>query len=202
MLGLEYESGYNARFVGRLCARMCKLINIFIFIVSCICLFCGAITSAQEPTSSLFKPFKTNSAAPVVKSEPAVIWTRMRNGFTLPTAKEHPRINFYVNKYSSNHRYVNEMVNNAYPYLHFIVEEIEKRGLPLELALLPMVESTFDPHAKSRSGAVGLWQIMPSTGKYFGLEQHDHFEGCRDIVSSTHAALTHLEYLYKRFKYW
>jgi membrane-bound lytic murein transglycosylase D len=180
------------------------------FIPIIFCILCSGLqakdtttkTQADSSNKQLFKPFKSNQNNEKANAQEqyASIWTRMRKKFTLHVPDNHARVKFYLKKYSQNPAYINELVNNSYPFLHYIVEEIEKNGLPAELALLPMVESTFDPHAKSPSGAIGLWQIMPRTGKYFGLHQEQQFEGCRDIHASTTAALTHLNYLQQRFK--
>jgi membrane-bound lytic murein transglycosylase D len=88
------------------------------------------------------------------------------------------------------------MVERSSRYLHHIVEEIEKRGMPMELALLPMVESAYNPTAYSRSHASGLWQFVPATGKQYKLEQNWWVDERRDIVASTAAALEYLQYIY------
>jgi peptidoglycan lytic transglycosylase D len=84
-------------------------------------------------------------------------------------------------------------------YLYYIVEEVEKRGLPMEIALLPLVESTLDPFASSSSHAAGLWQIMPATGRHLGLEQDWWYDGRRDLRDSTEVALDYLEALHRQF---
>ncbi len=87
----------------------------------------------------------------------------------------------------------------ASPHLSYILAEVEKRNLPGELALLPMLESNFRPQAVSNRGAVGLWQFMPSTGRQFGLKQSAGYDGRKDVKASTKAALNYLEYLHKKF---
>lgn len=104
------------------------------------------------------------------------------------------------NWYLKHPNYIKRVSKRAEPYLHFIVEEIEKRKIPLELALLPVVESAFDPFAYSHGRASGMWQIISGTGKRFGLAQNWWYDGRRDVYASTHAALDYLEYLHKYFK--
>ena len=94
------------------------------------------------------------------------------------------------------------MVERSSRYLHHIVEEIEKRGLPTELALLPMVESAYNPMAYSRSHASGLWQFIPATGKNYKLEQNWWIDQRRDVVASTSAALDYLQYIYEMHGDW
>lgn len=91
------------------------------------------------------------------------------------------------------------IASRAEPYLYLMVEEIERRELPMELITIPMIESMFDPHARSRSNAVGLWQFVPATGKNFGLRHDSWYDGRRDVVASTNAALDYLEYLNRFF---
>ena len=98
--------------------------------------------------------------------------------------------------------YLQRILARSKLYLYHIVEEIEKRGLPTELALLPMVESAFNPMAYSRAHASGLWQFIPGTGKRFELEQNSWYDGRRDIVDSTSAALDYLTKLYEMHGDW
>src|SRR5882672_2660113 len=97
--------------------------------------------------------------------------------------------------YARNQEYVDRVFQRADLYLFYIVEELEKRDMPAELALLPVIESAFDPFAYSRSRASGLWQIIPGTGRRLGVEQNWWFDGRRDMLESTRAALDYLEEL-------
>ncbi len=101
--------------------------------------------------------------------------------------------------YLNHPSYLERVSKRASPYLYFIVDEIEKRNLPLELALLPIVESAFDPFAYSHGRASGMWQFIPGTGKGYGLTQNWWYDGRRDVYLSTHAALDYLAYLHKHF---
>ena len=101
-----------------------------------------------------------------------------------------------MNWFTRNPSYLNRVFNRAQRYLPFIVDELERRDLPMELALLPIVESAFDPFAYSHGRAAGLWQMIPGTARRFGVRQNWWYDGRRDVVDSTHAALDYLEYLH------
>ena len=124
--------------------------------------------------------------------------SRIRAGFKFPEF-ESKHIHQYE-KWSSQHpTYLRDLFIRAEPFLFYIVEEIEKRGLPMELVLLPAVESAYKPNAVSRSAAGGLWQFIPSTGKHYGLRQDWWYDGRRDAIASTNAALDYLTSLNKMF---
>ncbi len=127
---------------------------------------------------------------------PTDLWVRVRNGFAMPNLYD-SLVQHYQNWYEARPEALRRMVERSRPYLHFIVEEIEARGLPTELALLPMVESSFNPMAYSRSHASGLWQFIPATGKRFNLEQNWWQDQRRDILASTGAALDYLQTIYE-----
>ena len=126
------------------------------------------------------------------------IWARIRDGYALNHASN-ARIDQELRWYAKHPQYMERVAKRGEPYLYHIVEEIDKRGLPMELALLPIVESAFDPFAYSHGRASGIWQFVPRTGKSFGLKQNWWYDGRRDIVASTDAALTYLERMHKRF---
>lgn len=127
------------------------------------------------------------------------LWVRMREGFALDLDVNNPRFNAQLNWYKKHQRYIDRTTARSSRYLYHIVQETEKRGMPLELALLPIVESAFDPFAYSHGRASGIWQFIPGTGKAFGLKQDWWYDGRRDIVASTDAALTYLQALANRF---
>ncbi len=126
------------------------------------------------------------------------IWDRVREGFSLPES-DHPRVITARNWYKRHQAYLDRVANRARPYLHYIVEEVEARNMPLEIALLPVVESAFDPYAYSHGRASGLWQFIPGTGRQYGLKQNWWYDGRRDVIESTRAALDYLEYLHGLF---
>ena len=104
--------------------------------------------------------------------------------------------------YASRPDYVERMIDRARRYLFYITEEVERRGMPSEIALLPMIESAFNPGAYSVSRASGIWQFIPSTGKKFGMEQNWWYDGRRDIISATNGALDYLQTLHDMFGDW
>jgi len=131
---------------------------------------------------------------------PENIWDRVRNGFTLTDETENPRLTAEINWYASHNNYLDRVSERAEPFLYFILNEAEKRNLPTELALLPIVESAFQPFAYSHGRAAGIWQFIPSTGRIYGLKQNWWYDGRRDIYASTQAALKYLENLNREFK--
>ncbi len=131
--------------------------------------------------------------------EPQVLWTLIRLNFNLVYPERHPRVLKHVKEISKSNYYLSQLSTNAEPFLHMIVNEVQRRDIPLEIALLPMIESNFEPKAISRSGAGGLWQIMPATGRILGLKQDHWYDGRKDVKKSTIAALSHLQYLHRLF---
>lgn len=130
------------------------------------------------------------------------LWSRLRSGFQF-TGNDLPEAALVQLKwFTSRPDYLSLITKRATPYLHYIVEQVEARGIPLEIALLPVIESGFQPFARSHAAAAGLWQFIPSTGKYFGLAQNNWYDGRRDVVAATDAALTYLEKLYGDFGDW
>jgi membrane-bound lytic murein transglycosylase D len=129
------------------------------------------------------------------------VWQRMRQGFAMPDL-DNALVRRKTREYAARPEYLQRMLERSRIYLYHIVEELEKRGLPTELALLPMVESAFNPMAYSRAHASGLWQFIPGTGRRFDLEQNWWYDGRRDVVDSTDAALDYLTKLYKMYGDW
>ncbi|MGF1727266.1 LysM peptidoglycan-binding domain-containing protein [Photobacterium nomapromontoriensis] len=125
-------------------------------------------------------------------------WSRisMQMHANIPNNKE---VSYYRNWYLRHPSHLKTVSQRAEPFLYLITTEVEKRNMPLELALLPIVESSFDQFAYSQGSAAGLWQITPPTGRSFGLKQNWWYDGRRDVVESTRAALDLLEYLNRKF---
>ncbi|WP_423185802.1 LysM peptidoglycan-binding domain-containing protein [Alishewanella sp. d11] len=105
------------------------------------------------------------------------------------------------NVYADSQNFLDRIATRAQPFLYYIVQELEKRQMPLDLALLPIVESAFDPSVYSHAKAAGMWQFMPATGKRFGLTQNSWYDGRKDVVQSTQAALDYLQYLYNTLEH-
>ena len=127
------------------------------------------------------------------------LFDRIRAGFRLEDASERAAVDQQLRWYASNPDYLQRAFGRADLYLYYIVTELERRGMPLELALLPVVESAFEPYAYSRARASGLWQFIPGTGSKYGLKQDWWYDGRRDIVESTRAALDYLQSLHDEF---
>ncbi len=123
------------------------------------------------------------------------VWARMRAGFRLAPVERH-RFEAELAWYRARPAYLQRVTNRARPYLAYIVHEAARRGLPTELALLPVVESAFQPYARSPAGAMGIWQFIRSTGLHYGLRQTAWYDGRRDIVESTRAAFDYLQTLH------
>ncbi|TXH60421.1 MAG: LysM peptidoglycan-binding domain-containing protein [Bacteroidia bacterium] len=132
------------------------------------------------------------------------IWDRMRNDFKLSkTHDDNPRVKYYENFYTKHPASLYRLLNNAIPYLYFILTEIERNCVPGEIALIPAVESSFNPKAKnSYDKYAGMWQFIPTTGKQFNLTQNTDLDERRNIVKSTRSALLFLDYLHSKFKQW
>ena len=129
----------------------------------------------------------------------ADLFARMRAGFKLDDGGDRKAIDQQLRWYANNPDYLQRAFGRADLYLYHIVTELESRGMPLELALLPVVESAFEPYAYSRARATGLWQFIPGTGSRYGLRQDWWYDGRRDIVESTRAALDYLQSLHDEF---
>jgi membrane-bound lytic murein transglycosylase D len=129
------------------------------------------------------------------------LWDRIVKGYAIPDL-EGPLVEKWERWYAERPDYVARMVDRSRRYLYHIVNEVDQRSMPLEIALLPMVESAFNPVALSRARAAGIWQFIPSTGKQFGLEQTFWFDSRRDVIAATDKALEYLEQLFGRFGDW
>ncbi|MDN7123908.1 LysM peptidoglycan-binding domain-containing protein [Pseudidiomarina sp. 1APP75-32.1] len=145
------------------------------------------------------------AAEPVIEEltpqQEADVWERIRRQLSMPVPDE-ARITAQRNYYLKHPAYMNRVAERAAPFMHLIVAEIERRGLPLELALLPIVESAFDPFAYSHGQAAGVWQFIPGTARQYGLDINWWYDGRRDVYASTHAALDYLTDLNSRFDDW
>ncbi len=141
-----------------------------------------------------------NKLKPSPVEEPNDIWERVRAGYQLQDSITlNPRIEQQRLWFVSNPSFVAKVGERSSPYIHFIVERLEARNMPMELALLPMIESAYNPLAYSPAHAVGLWQFIPSTGRSFNLRQTNWYDGRRDVMASTDAAITYLSYLNNMF---
>ncbi|MEO6929188.1 MAG: transglycosylase SLT domain-containing protein [Casimicrobiaceae bacterium] len=172
-----------------------------------------AAAPAAEPGSQvplkLLPPPMLTPFAPAAMAElealpiPAPdLWDRIVDGYAIRDVDDDVLVAHWEHYYASRPDYVARMIDRSRRYLYHIVSTTQARGMPLDLALLPMVESAFNPNALSTSRAAGIWQFVPSTGKNYGLKQNFWFDSRRDIVAATNSALDYLESLYVRFGDW
>ena len=139
------------------------------------------------------------SSLPIASTEPPrELWDRIRRGFAMPNL-QNDLVTDREQWYASRPDYIQRMTVRSSKYLFHIVEELERRQMPTELALLPFIESAFNPQAVSSAKAAGMWQFMPATGKYFDLKQSDFRDDRRDVLASTRAALDYLQKLHRMF---
>ncbi|MDH5570373.1 MAG: LysM peptidoglycan-binding domain-containing protein [Gammaproteobacteria bacterium] len=139
-----------------------------------------------------------NDVVNVYNDEPADLWQRIRNDFSLSEFQD-KRIQQQLDWYVRHPAYMERVAERARPYLHYIVEEIDAENIPMEFALLPIVESAFQPFAYSHGRASGIWQFIPSTGRLYGLRQNWWYDGRRDVYAATKAAVKLLSNLTKQF---
>ncbi|USD66626.1 LysM peptidoglycan-binding domain-containing protein [Vibrio sp. SCSIO 43136] len=157
--------------------------------------------ATEQVASNKTAPSK-KAAKPVVEVTPQSqqdVWQRIAMQLEMPIP-DHKKVDYYRTWYIKHPNHLKTVAKRAEPFLYLITTKIEERGLPLELALLPIVESSFDPFAYSHGSAAGLWQFVPATGKAYGLEQNFWYDGRRDVEAATDAALDFLESLNKRFE--
>jgi membrane-bound lytic murein transglycosylase D len=162
-----------------------------------------ASSTATEPDSKAKAPaVETRQVPAAADAQPAPeadLWSALRTDFSLPD-KQHARVKKQARVYKKNPHHVERVFDTGSPYIAYIHAEIRKRDLPGEIALLPFIESGYNPFAYSSGHAAGLWQFIPSTGKHFGLKQDQWYDGRRDVIASTEAALDYLEQLNGEFR--
>ena len=147
---------------------------------------------AEQQQTELEQPLATSPAYDDV-------WRRIREQLKLNRHLDKGTVKARLKWYARHQAYLDRVAERATPYLFHIVETLEQRNMPLELALLPIVESAYHPFAYSRSHASGIWQFIPGTGRNYGLKQNWWYDGRRDIVASTHAAIKFLKDMHKSF---
>ena len=177
-------------------------------------LLAGDASLEDEGTPETLKNLEASSLSPLPVNElpqrqeqsllPAYddIWERIRENLAFERHLDNRAVKQRIDWYARNQDYLNRVAERARPYIHYIVEQLEAREMPLDLALLPVVESAYHPFAYSRSHASGIWQFIPGTGRIYGLKQNWWYDGRRDIVAATRAALDYLEKLYAQFGDW
>lgn len=186
-----------------------------LYALLCACLGCGLQTATRPtperpPAAATMMPagveedpatapsgIREDGAQPAESApevEPLLAWDRMREEFRLPE-QHHPRLDAHIDWFQRNPAYLDRVFDRADPFLAWILDQLEEHDMPAEIALLPVVESGFQPFAYSHGRAAGLWQFIPGTGDRFGLKRNWWYDGRRDVVDSTQAAIEYLSYL-------
>jgi membrane-bound lytic murein transglycosylase D len=142
-----------------------------------------------------------DSAPEDAEEDQGDLWDRIRAGFAMEEI-DSTLVQRHEAWYLNRPDYVRRMIDRSRLYLFHIVEEVEKRGMPMEIALLPMIESAYNPSANSHMRAAGMWQFIPSTGRKYGLQQTWWYDGRRDVLAATRAALDYLQFLHDSFGDW
>ena len=158
----------------------------------------SGLAGADQIAATALITAESHTVAGLTPEKYPDVFDRIRAGFKLDDI-DSPRIDQQLAFFANNPQYLERVFGRASLYMHHIVQEIEARGMPLELALLPVVESAFEPYARSWATANGLWQFMPGTGERFGLKQDWWYDGRRDVIASTRAALDYLQYMHDEF---
>ena len=154
---------------------------------------------AAELTSDPVQTFLSDIDSP--STAQSDLWARIKDGYAMPDIESEYTANHEA-WYAARPDYVKRMMERSQKYLFHIVEEVQKRGMPTEIALLPMIESAYNPQAYSRSHASGIWQFVPATGKDYGLKQNWWVDNRRDVTAATNAALNYLQKLHGMFGTW
>lgn len=172
-------------------------LRLFLLVIVAVLAGCATQNSSTNPYATAKKSYTAAETSRTVDltKPPQDMWDRIRRGFAIPNLQDDVT-DRWTSYYASHPESVKRMSERAGKYLYYIVDELNRRGLPTELALLPFVESAYNPTALSSSKASGLWQFIPSTGKYFNLAQDGWRDQRRDTIASTNAALDYLAYLY------
>lgn len=154
----------------------------------------------SAPLTAALNPIaETNSKDPLFANDSDSLWQRLRNGYQLDKNIQHSWVDKEVAWYRKNPTFIYRATERSSRYLHYVVSEVQQRNMPTEMALLPFIESAYDPFAYSRSGAGGMWQFVPQTATTFGLKRNWWYDGRKDVVASTDAALDYLQYLHDKF---
>lgn len=176
-LSKEYE------LIGSVLRFISLILTLFLLLVSC----------SQTPQ------VMDTYSGPIALTQPRDLWSSIRTNLRITDQSKHIAVKKQIDWIKHHQADFNKLAVRAAPYLYYIHHEVEKRDLPSELALLPIIESAYDPFAYSNQGAAGLWQLMPGTAMGFGLSQNWWYDGRRDIYESTKAALDYVTYLNKYF---
>lgn len=179
--------------------------SLFAQLLVCLAALPGVSIAADQSTGVVAPEKSAITWARAVNTRPGReapdLMIRLRDGFAMPDL-DNELVQKYQNYYMKNPGSMRRLLENGRRYAYYVLEELERRGMPSELALLPMVESSYNPKAMSPARAAGLWQFIPSTGRSYGLSQSWWEDNRRDVISSTGAALDYLSYLFNLMGDW
>ncbi len=181
------------------------------FVLCVVLAICGVSVSYALPNTEGIQVYQNNvHLSPEHKQKLADdisryrnadnLWDVLREEFTLPHYEDSPAVQAKIEWYMNNQDFLLRSTTRAAPYLYYILQQVKKRHLPAELVLLPIIESGYNPFSLSNAGASGIWQLMPDTASGLGVKRDYWFDGRRDVISSTRAALNYLAYLQSFFE--
>ena len=184
----------NAMIWTNLTRPVCHLLFILIVVSGCSSL------PSHKTDEPIPEPIVIDETLdePIDDQEPDSIWDEMEAGFKLQDVPE-DKFSNNIAWITKHQRYMETVTKQSEPFLFYVVQTLKDNDIPLELALIPIVESAYNPMAKSRSNMMGLWQFSSNTGRHFGLQQNALYDGRRDVIASTDAAVRYLKYLNKMF---
>jgi len=174
-------------------------------LIICIVLCSSLLTACDNNSGAVLSLIRLEQSGleaifPAQQSNPnSSMWANMSQHFELKDQTTKAAVNTQIASLQKHQGDLYKILQNSAPYISYVFEQTQKRGLPAELALLPIVESDFNPNCRSNKGASGIWQIMPGTASDLGLKNNHAYDGRRDIVASTDAALTYLNELNRNF---
>lgn len=181
-----------------------SVVPLWLFICAAILAGCSSTKPTEDrpvtlkPTPSITQPQQEEPAPPIETNTSSNLWDEIVAGYQLPAISD-AKVNKHLRWVANHQRYLDRVTEQSKPYLYYVTNQLRENNMPLELALLPIVESAYDPFAVSPSRAAGVWQFIPQTARNFGLKQNSYYDGRRDIVASTDAAIRYLKRLHSMF---
>ena len=174
---------------------------LFLLVLSCILLIVwnGVYNSTNGPDIFLAPEEATQIAEPADNAASDTIWTSMSRNFNLDHQARSKRVQVEIHRLLADQGKLYSILKAAGPYIYFIYQQTHARGLPAELALIPFIESEFNPNDHSNKGALGLWQLMPQTARELGVRVHGGYDGRKNVIASTNAALAYFNDLGNNF---
>ncbi|EGK10086.1 lytic transglycosylase domain-containing protein [Kingella kingae] len=161
----------------------------------------GKTVQPEQTGIAMMRLHNTSFSLPLSRLSSNDLWLNLRQDFRMDEVNV-GLVRSHESRFLANRDYFNRTLVRSTPYMYHIVSEVQKRGMPAEIALLPFIESAYVTKARSHVGASGLWQFMPATGRHYGLEQTPLYDGRHDVFAATDAALNYLQYLYGLFGDW